>query len=359
MLPKLSLSLALVALASSYGDEYTERACDRVFHVNTSTLTNNRNIDNNFAYFDPMCCCNDEILDIFKERTEQENQRVNPATDTMLISLGEYEKTIRYTIKQVKNLKQINAMYSFPEPKTIRESNASTSVSSGSSGGCEPLDFANEADREKYLEVIDRMENGGAGDGAYSIGNENSSAFGRYQIINSTANSYCGRTNLGVDCCAEWKSSPECQDAMFELITQDNIRGLEGKEIPLNTCTLYLAHQQGLGGLYWLFGGSNPYGNISALQEAVKQNVGSSWDGLVSSGADINDPDVLRQAYLEHWNAKLGGDILNSDGEKYSPEDFEGETLPFIEYADKRRSLWREGILKEMQNIKFEMEKDR
>lgn len=356
MLPKLSL--ALLALSFSYGDEYTERACDRVFHINTNTLSGNRNTDNNFAYFDPMCCCNNEILDIFKERTEQENQRVNPATDTMLVSLGEYEKTIRYSIKQVRNLKQINAMYSFPEPKTVRN-NAAEPVFPGLSGGCEPLDFSNDADREKYLAVIDQMENGGAGDGAYSIGNENSSAFGRYQIINSTASGYCGRTTLSVDCCAEWKNSPECQDAMFELITQDNIRGLEGKGIPLNTCTLYLAHQQGLGGLYWLFGGNNPYSDISALQEAVKQNVGSGWNTLVSSGADINDPDVLRQAYLDHWNARLGGDILNSDGAKYSPEDFARETLPFIEYADKRRSLWREGILKEMQNIKFQMEKDR
>lgn len=356
MLPKLPLLFLPFALISSYGNNYTERACDRVFHVDTNTLSSKRNADGNFVYFDPMCCCNDKIIEIFKERTEKENKRVNPATDRMLVSLGEYEKTIRYTIKQTETLKQINAMYSFPQPKAI---GAKSTAATPTSSGCEPLDFSNEADREKYLTVIDKMENGGAGEGAYSVSNETSSAFGRYQIIDSTASSYCGQTTLEADCCTEWKNSPECQDQMFELITADNMRGLEGKGIPLNTCTLYLAHQQGLGGLYWLFGGDNPYADTSRLQEAVKQNLGSGWEALVSSGADINDPDVLRDAYLDYWNTRLDGDILNSDGKKYSPEDFAGETLPFIDYADKRRSLWREGILKEMQNIKFQMEKDR
>jgi len=350
ILPCILLYATLV-----YGtDEYIERACDRVFHVGTDQLSKNREDDLKFSYTDETCCCKDDILELFRDRTSSENDRVNPATDTMLKSLAEHEKTIKYRIKQVENLKQINAIYSMPEP--IIMSPVQPSDNNYSSEGCQPLDFSNEADRDAYLATIDRMENGGLGIGAYTLHGERSSAFGRYQIMPATAADLCTQTPSEWDCCASWQSSPQCQDEMFRLLTIRNTQGLLDRGIPLNTCTVYMAHQQGTGGVYWLFGGDSPYSSIDTLQSVVKNNVGTqTWQNAIDQGMDINDPDVLREIYKGYWNEKFGADVVASEGTEMSPEDFQVASEEFIEYANKQKSLWREGVLLELKEIEHSL----
>lgn len=311
----LSLSFAIAddtnttTVTVTANEEYVERASQRTFGVSTKSLSDNRGEDAKFTYApEETCCCKDEILGMFSDRTERENSRVNPATDTMLKSLAEYEKTIRYAIKQVLNLRQINAMYSYPQMVMMRPDTNTSTPTTYSGKGCEPIDPSNPADMDKYLAFMDQFENS-ASDGAYSLLNEKSGAYGRYQFIPSTAAMYCGRTATA-NCCSDWHGSPQCQDEMYAAFTEDNMADLASKGVPLNTCTVYLTHQQGLGGFMWIMGGKNPYSGISGLQNAIKMNVGEkTWNDLVASGANIEDEEVLRTAYKDFWNKKFGGNI--------------------------------------------------
>lgn len=349
----VAAACALASIQFAIGDEYVERACDRVFHVDTATLSDNRDADVKYEHEDETCCCKDKILELFKDRTEAENKRVNPATDTMLKVLAEYEKTIRYAIKEVEDLKQMNAIYSMPEIKIMSSVSPDNNYSTD---GCQPLDFSNEADRELYLATVDRMENGGSGAGSYSLHGARSNAFGRYQLMPATASDLCGATPPEWDCCNVWQTSPQCQDEIFRLLTIRNTQGLLDRGIPLNTCTVYLAHQQGLGGVYWIFGGASPYSNIDTLQQVVRNNVGAdAWSNAIASGMNIDDPDVLREIYKNYWNQKFGADIASSEGTEMTPEDFQTASDAFIEYANSQQSLWREGILLELKKIEYNL----
>ena len=343
---------SIVAMA----DEYTERACNRVFSVNLNTLQQKRGTDTHFVHIDETCCCKDKILKLFRNRTEDENDRVNPATDMMLNALAEYEKTIRYTIKEVENLKQINAMYSMPEQVLMSPVPPDDEDNSTATKGCRPLDFSKEEDREAYLATVDQMENSGGGAGAYELHGERSSAFGRYQIMPATASDYCGKTPAEWGCCSNWQNSPQCQDEMFRLLTIANTQGLLSRGIPLNTCTVYLAHQQGLGGVYWLFGGNSPYANTEKLKEVVRANIGANeWNAAIASGKDLDSPDILREIYKDYWNERFGADILSSEGTEMPPDDFQIASGEFIEYANRQKALWREGILLELQQIRHNL----
>jgi len=331
-------------------DSYTENACQMAFSVSTEKLKSNREEDYHFDYESSNCCCTEKILSLFAERTKEENKRVNPATDTMLKTLGEYEKDIRYKIKSIENLKQINALYSMPQRMVLAPTPKNDYNTS--EGGCIPLDFSSEEDKAIYLSVIDKMENRGLGAGAYSLQGERSTAFGRYQIMPSTAQSYCKRTPASWNCCTVWKDSVKCQDEMFRLLTLDNTRYLSNKGIPLNTCTVYIAHQQGSGGLYWVFGGKSPYSSIKTLREVVHANVSSSvWKDAVDRGVDTYSEEGLRTIYLDYWNNKFHTNILESSGTKMSVEMFQEQSDSFVNYANEQKLLWREGILLELRKI--------
>ena len=358
IIKKAFVFLSIISFAYS-ADIFIENACKRVFYVDTNTLDAQRKDDLNFQFTDTKCCCNDKILSLFRDRTDNENQRVNPAVNTMLQSLAEMEKTIRLRVKEVENLKQINAMYSFDRIAYIQPKTKTKYEDSDIS--CRDIDLSNPSDMDYYLHTVDMMENGGTG--SYDLVNSSSGATGRYQIIPKYANTWCKNTTPEYNCCATWKHSRECQDEMFDYLTQQNINQLKkmSSSLPLTNCSLYIAHQQGTGGMAWIYTGKIPQafknddGSINFAK--MKKNVYKNLSGKYREEAlNATTPDELRNIYIEYWSDRFGSDILQG-GSPVSVEDFVDSYDTSEEILEKRKALWREGIILELQRINLELKK--
>jgi len=361
---KIIISFLFAVMFNSYGaDEFIESACERTFYMDTKSLDSSRLKDLDFTYSDRTCCCNEKILNLFKIRTKKENHRVNPAVDIMLQNLAELEKTIRLQVKEVENLKQINAMYSFPEYAYINKK-VEYEHKDDFDGDlkCRDIDLSNPTDMDYYIHTVDMMENGGSM--SYSASNP-SGATGRYQIMPKYAKEWCKHTEPKYNCCVEWKSSQICQDQMFEYLTKQNISEMMRvglSSVPLTNCTLYIAHQQGVGGLSWLLSGKLPRGlrhkDGSPNFIKVKDNVVKNLSGELKNKALLaTTTEELREIYLEYWNNRFGDDILSSSGSTVSVEDFVDSYDTTEEILEKRKTLWREGIILELQRTNLELKK--
>ncbi|HHO41877.1 MAG TPA: hypothetical protein ENN12_00785 [Epsilonproteobacteria bacterium] len=321
-----------------------------------SQLSRERAEDTQFATVDPFCCCSSKILEIFKEDTRTISEKLNPATDKFIASLSAIKESNELIREKIKNLKQINGMLSFSD---TGEYQASLETPEGFSElpGCVPIDFNSPEDRATYLEIIDKMEAGGS----YTREGERSSAYGRYQFMPDTAAEYCTRVPAGMECCDDaWKSSPQCQDEMFLSFTADNIASAT-PSTPINSCTIYLMHQQGVSGFNWIMGGDNPYSSFEKLQLVVEKNVDShTWETAEASGQTATE-EGLRQIMREYWGKKFGGDITADVGDKAeSIEAFTEGVHHLSEEVDAmreaRRQMLRKGILLEIKKENWDIE---
>jgi hypothetical protein len=80
--------------------------------------------------------------------------------------------------------------------------------------------------------------------GNYHARNKKSGAYGRYQIIPSTAKAYAKKLHIPYN---QWKK-PHNQDRIFKAILNDNIKALKRSGIKVSAFSIYGAHQQGAGG---------------------------------------------------------------------------------------------------------------
>jgi hypothetical protein len=269
------------------------------------------------------------------------------------------------------NLKIVNAFYSFSddEAKNQPPSPITTPPSVPAEGLCRPIDMSKPEDLQWYRDnIINRFESGGS----YTARNC-SGAYGRYQMMPQYANlpnpnawcksggaGCCNTTGTATDTCGgktvtyttyAWMSSTSCQDNMFDKLTADNASQLS-KKYPLTSCNMYLVHQQGAGGFAFLMGGSNPYGSLAKLQNAVKQNVGAS----AYAQGDSSTVDGLREIYKNFWIKKFGADPFTGGGtagagsEGAKDVDFSELTEEAYEASEgtKRDMFRREGIIFEL-----------
>jgi len=80
--------------------------------------------------------------------------------------------------------------------------------------------------------------------GSYDTHNKKSGAYGRYQIVPSTAKAYAKKLHIPYN---QWKH-PKNQDRIFQAILNDNIKALKRSGIKISAFSIYGAHQQGAGG---------------------------------------------------------------------------------------------------------------
>jgi len=363
--------LTLMMFSSlSYGKDYFTTSYNSATGKNYSDMTLQREEDINFIYSDELCCCNDEILRIFKEGTKRQAEKINPATDYLIYGLTMVNEKVDLKINQLKNYKQVNALYSFADRTNSNDRYGDNEpiapdVPIGGKG-CKAMDFNNPEDRAWYeSNVIDKYE----AKGNYGQAGLSSNAFGRYQFMPSEGASYCAKTTASLGCCegtwrgfvgAEWRTGANaqvCQDEMFKLLTEDNSGYLEHYRLPQNSCTLYLTHQQGVGGLLWLNGGNLPKGtSLATMRHRVEVNVGKGvWNDALASGVDLNNEDVLRKLYADFWSKKFGGDIFSGEGKAVTVPELTQEAEKFATLSVNRDAFYREGILLELYRQKEEI----
>jgi hypothetical protein len=131
--------------------------------------------------------------------------------------------------------------------------------------------------------------------------------------------------------------------------------------VPINTCSVYLMHQQGVGGYLWMRGGKNPYGSIDGLKDAVKQNVSKEvWEEAKRAGLTESE-DGLRDTLNYYWSRKFGGDVTSDTGDVQTLADFTKNVDSFTQKVNKmreeRKKLYRKGILRDIKAQNVELEK--
>lgn len=309
-----------------------------------------RKFDEKFHFIDPFCCCNDNIMKLFRRDTAYLMGRTYPAIDLMISSLRWQKEYNDLTKKRIKNLKVLNALYSFSDKNGMNKPLSSLpSAKPAFADGCKPIDLNTPEGQRSYLDTVDMMENSGTG--SYTAVNSKSGAYGRYQFIDETGSYYASKIP-GCDNGA-WKNGSEvgkaCQDKMYVLFTSDQAKQLSDKGIPINTCTLYLAHQQGADGLLWYYGESTGARTFEGMKDKALSNVyGDKWRNAI---LNANTKEELMQAFGGYWATRFGG---QNPFESIVGASFSGFSNELIQESldNLNRSKWyRHGILLEHSGV--------
>ena len=130
MYKKLLFITGLTILNFQYlsADACSDLAYTRATGDTESSLNSQRTQD--LLYVCPgdvTCCCSGDILDTFKDDTEDiTHNRVNPAMDLLAESLRNQFEASDLKIKELVNLKYVNALYSFYDTDTNSKSSTFT-----------------------------------------------------------------------------------------------------------------------------------------------------------------------------------------------------------------------------------------
>ena len=315
------------------GKDYLDEAYHLVTGMSKEELEKDRENDYKYIFVDSLCECNDDIMTLFAMDTkEMLEKHLNPAIDRIIWSVRFLLEMVDIEKKKIEEGKIINALYSYSDKGEMRI--PKPPGTKGKCGdGCNPIDLNSKEGMEEFLKVIDCMENSSTG--SYDAHNDGSGAHGRYQFIPSTAAEYCKKVGNG--CCANWKNSPACQDAMFAEFTKDNAKGLTAHGVGINTCSLYIAHQQGVAGYLWITGRStNPPAGVE-----------SNMRGNGATGGSLED---VRKNYINFWNNKFNGDITSGAGGGFNGggNGFKDFVNKFLNLISSKRKFNREGVLLEI-----------
>lgn len=137
---------------------------------------------------------------------------------------------------------------------------------------------------EDYDRLI-KIESGGS----YTAENKDTKAYGKYQFLPRVAAAYSARLGFTGD---EWKK-PENQERMYRLYSNDNIKGLQKKGLPIDAFSMYGAHQQGVKGFSEIMSG-----NIS---EERARNIRAN---LPIPNKHLNGK-ALADAWISYWKNRV------------------------------------------------------
>lgn len=141
---------------------------------------------------------------------------------------------------------------------------------------------------EKIVEKLVKIE---STTGRYDVKNHRSGAYGRYQIMPSTAAYYAKKLGIPKHL---WKK-PYNQDKIFRAIMRDNIQSLKRNGHKVSAFTLYATHQQGAGGFNAIMKGK-PL--TKKLEKNLRQNLPEHLRKVKRS--------QLRSTWINYWKRKLG-----------------------------------------------------
>ncbi|PHS39649.1 MAG: lytic transglycosylase [Sulfurovum sp.] len=126
--------------------------------------------------------------------------------------------------------------------------------------------------------------------GKYNVKNHRSGAYGRYQIMPSTAKFYAKKLKIPRN---KWKK-PYNQDKIFRAIMKDNIKSLKRNGHEVSAFSLYATHQQGAGGFNAIMKNKTL---TKRLEKNLRQNLPSKLRKVKKSR--------LRITWINYWKNKF------------------------------------------------------
>lgn len=127
--------------------------------------------------------------------------------------------------------------------------------------------------------------------GKYNVVNHRSGAYGRYQIMPSTAAFYAKKLGIPKRL---WKK-PANQDRIFYAIMKDNIKSLKKNAHAISAFSIYATHQQGAKGFNTIMR-NKPLSK--RLEKNLRQNLPDKYKKISKS--------YLRYVWIRYWKKKLG-----------------------------------------------------
>jgi muramidase (phage lysozyme) len=145
--------------------------------------------------------------------------------------------------------------------------------------------------KESKLEVIvDKLVEIETTTGGYHVKNPRSGAYGKYQILPSTAKFYAKKLKIPRHL---WKK-PYNQDKIFRAIMRDNIKSLKKNGYKISAFSLYATHQQGAGGFNSIMKNKKI---TRSLEKNMRQNLPKNLSRVKKS--------KLRETWIRYWKKRL------------------------------------------------------
>lgn len=138
--------------------------------------------------------------------------------------------------------------------------------------------------------IVDKLVKIETTSGKYHVKNHSSGAYGRYQIMPSTANFYAKKLKIPKN---KWKK-PYNQDKIFRAIMKDNIKSLRRNGHEVSAFSLYATHQQGAGGFNAIMKNKKL---TKKLEKNLRQNLPSKLRKVKKS--------KLRVTWINYWKKKF------------------------------------------------------
>ena len=126
--------------------------------------------------------------------------------------------------------------------------------------------------------------------GNYHTYNKKSGAYGRYQIVPSTAKAYAKKLHIPY---SQWKK-PKNQDRIFKAILNDNIKALKRSGIKISAFSIYGAHQQGAGGFKAIV-------KNKTLSKKLERNLRRNLPGKLRRV----HRSKLKRTWMNYWKKKF------------------------------------------------------
>jgi hypothetical protein len=164
-------------------------------------------------------------------------------------------------------------------------------VSTTAQSSCSKLARAAGMSQNSLENIVTRLVKIESTSGKYNVKNHRSGAYGRYQIMPSTANFYAKKLKIPKYL---WKR-PYNQDKIFRAIMDDNIKSLKRNGHKVSAFSLYATHQQGAVGFNRIMK-NRPLSK--RMEKNLRENLPSSLKKVKKS--------KLRTTWIRYWKNKLG-----------------------------------------------------
>jgi len=138
--------------------------------------------------------------------------------------------------------------------------------------------------------IVERLIEIETTSGKYNVLNHRSGAYGRYQIIPSTAEFYAEKLGIPKKL---WKK-PYNQDKIFRAIMNDNIKSLKKNGYIISAFSIYAAHQQGVSGF-------NAIMKNKPLSRTMERNLRANLPSVLRKVRKSE----LRVTWIKYWKNKL------------------------------------------------------